>query len=131
MDNYHFAAFICGFITAWIVSGIEVVNMTPRRRRGSNPCGGGEITRAEWDAMRTPRRGSNPPSPGTKPQPPSGPPQPLAAQLIRYWTWEADQTRQAFTEGPTTPKPQFPAGRVLGPDGETIGHRSIPSPRKP
>jgi len=34
-------------------------------------------------------------------------------------------------KGPTTPKPQFPPGRVLGPDGETIGYRSIPSPRKP
>ena len=31
--------------------------------------------------------------------------------------------------GPTTPKPQFPPGRVLGPDGETIGYRSIPSGR--
>ena len=87
------------------------------------------------------RRGSNPPSPNTKPQPPSGPPQPLAAQLIRYWTWEDDQTRQAFTEGrtirgngnggPATPKPQFPPGRVTDVHGRTIGYRSIPSPRKP
>lgn len=33
--------------------------------------------------------------------------------------------------GPTTPKPKFSPGRVLGPDGETIDYRSIPSPRKP
>jgi hypothetical protein len=49
-------------------------------------CGGGEITRAEWEAMRTP--------------------------------------------------PQFPPGRIIGPDGTTIGYRSInypdPSPdRRP
>ena len=38
------------------------------RRRGSNPpCGGGEITRAQWDAMRTAF-----PNPPTKPQPTGG-----------------------------------------------------------
>jgi hypothetical protein len=40
--------------------------------RRSTTCGGGEIARAEWEAMRTLRRGSNPPPPGTKPQPPGG-----------------------------------------------------------
>ena len=38
---------------------------------------------------------------------------------------------QTELRGDTTPKPQVPPGRVLGPDGETIGYRSIPSPRKP
>jgi len=91
MNNYHFAAFACGFIVSLIVYGIEdFINMAPRRRRGRKPCGGGEITRAEWDAMRTPRRGSNPPSPGTKPQP--------------------------------------PGGRLIRPDGSTIGYRSINYP---
>ena len=33
--------------------------------------------------------------------------------------------------GPTTPKPQFPPGRVTDVHGRTIGYRSIPSPRKP
>ena len=35
--------------------------------------------------------------------------------------------------GPTTPKPQFLFGRVLGPDGETIGDRpgANPPPRNP
>ena len=43
-------------------------------------CGGGEITRAEWEAMRTPfaegrtRRGSNPAPPRNKPVPPPSPP---------------------------------------------------------
>jgi hypothetical protein len=33
---------------------------------------------------------------GRKPAPPAGPPkQPLAAQLIRYWTWEQEQIRRA------------------------------------
>jgi hypothetical protein len=31
--------------------------------------------------------------------------------------------------GPTTPKPEFPPGRVLSPDGSTIGYRPIPSGR--
>ncbi len=96
--------FLFGLIAG---SGLTWVFISLRRDRywheyTTRHCQGGEITRAEWEAMRTPRRGSNPPPPGTKPQPPSGPPQPLAAQLIRYWTWENDQIRQAFNEGRTT-----------------------------
>jgi hypothetical protein len=34
-------------------------------------------------------------------------------------------------KGPATPKPQFPPGRVTDVHGETIGYRSISSPRKP
>ena len=30
--------------------------------------------------------------------------------------------------GPATPKPEFPPGRVLSPDGSTIGYRSINYP---
>jgi hypothetical protein len=95
--------------------------------------------RGSYGAPR--RRGSNPPPPGTKPQPPSGPPQPLAAHLIRYWAWQDDQIRQAFTEGrtqrgngnggPTTPKPQPAGGRLIGADGMTIGYRPIPSRPNP
>jgi hypothetical protein len=44
--------------------------------RRSTTCGGGEITRAEWEAMHTLRRGTNPPPPGTNPPPRGTKPQP-------------------------------------------------------
>jgi len=83
-------------------SGLTWAFMSLRRDRYRHEyinrrCGGGEITLAQWEAMRTPfiegptqrgnnnggpttpkpeitprRRGSNPPPPGTKPQPPGG-----------------------------------------------------------
>ena len=69
-------------------------------------------------------------------QPPGG-----SYGLPRRYRSGTNPPQQAFTEGrtirgngngrPTTPKPPFPSARIICPDGETIGHRSISSPRKP
>jgi len=36
-----------------------------------------------------------------------------------------------YRSGPTTPKPQFPLGRVTDVHGRTIGYRSITPPHEP
>ena len=80
----------------------------PRRKPsfGEPPCGGGEITLAQWEAMRTPftegrtiRDNRNGGPGGAKPE--------------------------------IVPKPQFPPGRIIGSDGMTIGYRPIPSRPNP
>jgi hypothetical protein len=60
-----------------------------------------------WRKSSARRRGSNPPPPGRKPAPPAGPPeQPLTAQLIRYWAWQNEQVRRAWTD--PSPGGQWP-----------------------
>jgi hypothetical protein len=103
-----------------------------RRNGGYQPCSHGSTPnpppRDFDDYLIARRRGSNFPSPGSKPAAPAAPPeQPFTAQLIRYWAWENEQVRIAFSEGavqqgngnggPVTPKPpikpQPTGGRLI------------------
>jgi len=60
--------FVAGFLSAWILRALLEQRLRRPLRRGSNPpppgrkpappagppCNGGEVTLAQWEAMRTP-----------------------------------------------------------------------------
>ncbi len=56
-------------LLVWTIQRIELQNrsrldaLLVRLRRSEPPCGGGEITLAEWEAMRTPRPLQGTPNP--------------------------------------------------------------------
>jgi hypothetical protein len=121
-----------------------------RRHGGYQPCPHGGTPNPppsdfddHLDREIARRRGSNPPAPGNKPAAPAAPPeQPFTAQLIRYWAWENEQVRIAFSEGavqqgngnggPVTPKPpikpQPTGGRLIYTDRDPGPvNRPVPS----